>query len=193
MRNEYVEARVEARAIIERSESEPERWSYQGFGMLRYYITESRRLHIWNPSRRVDAVSDVHTHPWNFRSTVLCGALVDRVFVEREGVSPFMRQTIACGEGGGLVGDPCPVELAQSRSTLHAEGASYSHPASAIHRSEILEPGTVTVCVREFLEDTEHAFVYWPRREEWGSAEPRPATLEEIDAFTNAALEIWDR
>jgi hypothetical protein len=52
-------------------------------------------------------------------------------------------------------------------------------------------PGTVTIVERRFKADTEHAFVFYPRNEKWVSAEPRPATPEEVITITQIALRRW--
>ena len=51
------------------------KWSLQGFGMLRLYLSDNIRLHVWTTEHRVENVSDIHDHPWDFISTVLFGQL----------------------------------------------------------------------------------------------------------------------
>jgi hypothetical protein len=101
-----------------------------------------------------------------------------------------MRQTIRCGEGGGLVGDPVPVILAEEPTETYREGEGYTQTASEIHRS-VSENGTVTIIEREFKPDTEHAYVYF--QGEWGTAEPRTALPEEVEKITSNALKTWFR
>ncbi len=50
-------------------------WSVHGLGMMRTYITDHVRLHIWHTDLVVPGVSGVHSHPWDFRSTVVSALL----------------------------------------------------------------------------------------------------------------------
>jgi len=185
------------RFILERATAYD--WSWQGLGMFRLYLSRSTRLHVWDPSSAVKNVSTLHTHPWHFTSTVISGAITDRLFEMKAGyggslatydgsLATHMRQRIVCGPGGHETNDrpePCRISLLQE--VVVPEGCSYSLGASAIHESRP-EPGTVTIIEREFLEDTEHAFVFYPIGEQWVSAVPRPATHEEIERMAKLAL-----
>lgn len=174
-------------------------WTLQGLGMLRTYLSPEIRLHIWHSDFKFvedgEVASELHTHPWNFNSVVVAGRVRNYRFIESAGTSldsgqaiPRRRQTIRCGQGGGLIGDPVDVFLSEQPTETFDEGASYAQLAQEIHRS-VPDDGTVTIIEREFLEDTEHAFVYF--KGDWVSAEPRPATDEEIELITEAALERW--
>ena len=184
--------------LVEDLLTHPERqeWTLQGFGMLRCYLSPEVRLHVWDSRFKWPGVSELHTHPWDFNSLVVAGVVHNHRFVETiEGAHqgsgqqiPRMRQTIRCGEGGGLVGDPAPVFLAEQPTETFREGETYTQEASEIHRS-VPEDGTVTLVEREFREDTEHAYVYF--RGEWGTAEPRPATPEEVEAILGYSLSRW--
>lgn len=185
-------ARAFVRKFIEDNRKNPEVWSLQGFGMLRLYVTDTIRLHIWHPSYRAFGVSDIHTHPWSFESTIYNGSVVDRVYAHTrmDQQSRYVRQKIQCGPGGGLVDLPESVRLRVISRLEHSIGDTYSHTHSAIHQSEPTA-GTVTICARTFEPDTEHAFVYWRRGDTWGTAEPRRATEGERAAIIGAALDIW--
>lgn len=166
-------------------------WSYQGLGMLRLYLSKDVRLHIWCPSRAVENVSTIHNHPWYFESEIVCGWIVNRIwnhYTHGTG-DTHMLGRIRCGEGGGLVSDfvPRPVCL-RSREQSRVAGDKYTEEASVLHES-LPDEGTVTIVTRRPLADPDHATVCWPIGTEWVSAEPRPATANEVTIFTNAALE----
>lgn len=170
-------------------------WTLQGFGMLRCYLEPEVRLHVWDDRYKAPGVSELHTHPWNFHSLVVAGEVHNHRFVESDGsregthqAIPRKRQTIRCGEGGGLVGDPVDVILSEEPTETYCEGEGYTQLAEEIHRS-VPANGTVTIIEREFKPDTEHAYVYF--QGEWGTAEPRLATPEEIEAILGNALETW--
>jgi hypothetical protein len=169
-------------------------WSMQGLGMLRTYLTPELRLHIWDSSFRVQDVSMMHTHPWHFHSYIIAGEVNQFRYVvineEDEATNFCMRQAIHCGKGGGLVGEPEPVMLRRGPKEVYKEGAIYHQFANEIHISLPLD-GTVTLVEREFLDDTEHADVFWPRGGDWVSAEPRNALLHEVDKVTEMALHAW--
>ena len=183
------------------------RWSYQGLGMLRLYLSSDVRMHIWCPRFAVKNVSTIHSHPWDFESEIVCGWVVNRIWdVAFDGFGTSWKPNhirdayavdppthtlgrIRCGEGGGLVPDfaPRPVRL-RSREHSYVAGDKYTEEALLLHES-FPEDGTVTIVTRRPLPDPDHATVCWPIGEEWVSAEPRPATANEVAIFTNAALE----
>jgi hypothetical protein len=99
-------------------------------------------------------------------------------------------QTIKCGEGGGICGVPEPVSLVPHEVESYGEGATYTQRATEFHASFPLD-GTVTIIEREFLDDTEHAHVFWPRDTEWVSAEPRKAYPREVTDICENALRTW--
>lgn len=183
-------------------------WSIQGLGMLRTYLDDDHRirLHVWTTAHAEHVkASDLHTHPWDFHSDVVAGIVTNiRYLPLPEGehgeliinAAQWQQQMIRCGEGGGLVGDPEIVWLAESAPERYGSSSrvlrpsGYEQRAEEIHRSSP-EDGTVTIITRKFNSDTEHAHVYFPVGEEWISAEPRPATDEEILMICNNALEKW--
>jgi hypothetical protein len=170
-------------------------WTLQGLGMLRTYLDSDRtlRLHVWTEAGANEGVSELHTHPWDFTSLVIAGEVINRIYIKEHGISgdkEWQEQTIKCGEGGGLVGEPAIVELSEMPITRYRDGATYSQFASQIHQSSPAD-GTVTVIKRVFGEDTEHAYVYFPVGAEWVTAEPRLATEDEVALITRNALEKW--
>lgn len=188
------------RALVKKVLENPEgfEWSLQGLGMLRLYLSDDKsiRLHVWSGEHVVEDVSTLHTHPWNFTSLVVSGQLLNRrwynVMTPDALAHPtHMCQSILCGEGGGLVGEPTPVHLVPDPLELYVPGSTYQQHAHEIHDS-MPEDGTVTVIKRSFLNDVDHANVYWPAGEEWVSAEPRRATPTERNSICDRALARWE-
>jgi hypothetical protein len=166
-------------------------WSLQGLGMLRLYLNPSLRLHVWSTKHAVDNVSEIHTHPWHFRSTIVAGKLTNVLYETsvNNGI-PTMEQRLQCGAGGCLKDQPREVFLIPSCDSVYNEGASYNQHAEDIHASHP-EDGTVTIIERTIAADPDHAFVYWPAGQKWVSAEPRTASREEIQQITSNALAKW--
>lgn len=168
-------------------------WSLQGLGMLRLYLTEdkSERLHVWSDLAKYDNVSELHTHPWDMTSLVVAGSVAQYRYVvfshEFDKYPSHMEQKILCGEGGGLCGAPRTVLLREMYPEVYVAGQTYRQKWWEVHRTQP-ENGAVTIIKRDFTEDPDHAFVYWPWGEEWVTAEPRPATEDEIIRITNNAL-----
>lgn len=184
------------RAILENSHLFE--WSLQGFGMLRAYLTRTVRLHLWDSEFMVPNVSTIHDHPWNFTSVVLAGRMVNQIYRRklhygRTGdPKPATHRTmeIQCGEGGCALGDANDMVLLPRPSRLYKPGARYDQLKHEIHES-LPTDGTLTLVVRDFDGDPDRANVFWPIGEEWVSAEPRPATREEIDAACARSLSRW--
>lgn len=164
-------------------------WQVQGLGMLRTYLSDEWRMHVWDERLKFKDVSEIHTHPWNFRSYVVAGVVRNFKLEYHHLGADYYRQTIKCGVGGGLVDRPETVRLMMLHPDEYKEGDSYQEEAEEIHFS-VPSDGTVTIVKREFLEDVDHAYVFW-RTGEWGSAEPREATREEVTMTCSYALNTW--
>jgi hypothetical protein len=164
-------------------------WSLQGFGMFRLYLSREMRLHVWDFRFAAADVTTLHTHPWDFLSTVISGRITDRVYREISShPKTHMRQRIVCGPGGCATDDPPePVCLQPYREDTFQRGQWYRLSAKQIHES-IPAPGTITLIRRWFGEDTEHAHVFYPVGKKWVSAEPRKATGDEISNMRELAL-----
>ena len=185
------------RAILEKPSGFD--WSVQGLGMMRLYLNKNTRLHLWDSSLKVTGVSPIHTHPWHFRSHVISGHLLNLRFTE---ITPrdvfdtvrsgqYNRVKIVCGAGAKTVGETEIVTLQREPLENYRGGETYEQKATDIHWS-FAQSGTVTVCHRTFLEDTEHANIYWPGDGPFVSAEPRRATQTEVSRVTLAALQCLD-
>jgi hypothetical protein len=180
-------------------------WTLQGLGMFRLDIVDlSRRLHVWVPSMFARKnVTTIHTHPWHFNSTIVAGALRNRLFTEltkpedRQRGALYSKLEIVCGPGGGPSGRPrVDTSLFCHNEFSYHAGETYELWSHEIHET-IPEDGTVTIIERRFpeepgvwgalrvvpLPDTprpHHAHVFFPTGIEWVSAEPRPATEDEV-------------
>jgi hypothetical protein len=170
-------------------------WTLQGFGMFRLYLGKVGRIHLWDRRFAVPEVSNVHTHPWDLRSTVISGRLTNLRFghVGDEGIRNYYGQKLQTGEGGGLKGEPFQAALYTRAREHFGPGDVYQQMASEIHESQP-EDGTVTIMERPKGPDfTEHAFVYWDIDRGpigWVSAEPRRATHEQVFRASVLALDV---
>lgn len=165
-------------------------WSLQGFGMLRLYLPNGARLHVWDKRYAVENVSLIHTHPWGFKSTIIAGEVFNTRFARTNSASPykFYEQKLLCGEGGGLCDEPKVVYLKMLKLERYNAGDSYEQESDEIHMSMPLD-GSVTIISRTFKEDRDHASVFWNPGYGFVSAEPRIATQEEVRAITQYSLE----
>ncbi len=172
------------------------KWSLQGLGMLRCYLSTETRLHVWSSEHGIPNASRIHDHPWNFISYVVAGRIQQHryeVITQPGGVidcQPFMFSVLQCGPGGCIKTPPAGIYLRERPNESYGEGESYEQEAEEIHNSLPLD-GTVTLVTRTFKADTEHARVFWPYGTEWVSAEPRTATIEEVKDITANALRRW--
>lgn len=174
-------------------------WSVQGLGMLRTYIDETKRLHIWHSAIRDPKASPVHNHPWDLESYVLWGHIRQYRLKESPmaGTSygegdRWNKQLLHCGEGGGLLDGPEEVRLIRQPIESYSRKMKYAQRANEIHWSQP-EDNTVTIVTRHVPGDgnPDQAAVYWPIGTEWGSAEPRPASNAEVLYVTQSVLNNW--
>jgi hypothetical protein len=166
-------------------------WSIQGLGMLRLYLSKEVRLHLWDPTLAFPGASPIHTHPWDFTSKVVVGYVYNQIYVERDEEPNFHYQVLKCGVGGGLVsGESGTTSLRRLPLFSYQQGETYSERAEEIHESKPVR-GTVTIVTRKFKADEDHARVFWRLGTSWGSAEPRPATPEEISVAAEYSLATW--
>lgn len=183
------------------------KWSLQGFGMLRTYISKELRLHVWDSRFAVPRVTTVHDHPWDFDSWVISGRIVNTRFRVHPFELPpsrgrmtapltaFIKTQIVCGPNSG--NSPSKLKVGGERVWLEPLGAEeylagdhYHQSADEVHHSSYAD-GTVTLVHRRFLPDTEHAHVFFRADEEWVSAEPRDATPDEVSQIVDRAVEMF--
>jgi hypothetical protein len=166
------------------------KWDVQGLGMLRTYLSPELRLHIWDSALQIPNVSPLHTHPWHLRSYVVAGQYKQFRYVEED--SPFgvyfKSATIKCGKDAVCTTEPVIVKLLRQSLETYTEGQTYWQNKDEIHTSLPLD-GTITLVERTFTEDRDHARVFWET--EFVSAEPRRATVQEIENTTRLALDKW--
>lgn len=188
-------------------------WSVQGLGMMRTYLSDTKRLHIWHRDLVTVGATELHDHPWDFSSYVVFGLvrqirygladdldyMVDLYRNHGALLTPnldaapdtsYTKQQILCGEGGGIIGEPAEVKLSEGPIETYSEGRVYEQEAHEIHKSFPLN-NTVTIIARSYLEDNDHAHVYVPKGAEFVSAEPRPATRAEILYITRGVLHAY--
>jgi hypothetical protein len=166
-------------------------WSVQGFGMLRLYIRDIGRLHIWDSSLRYPDVSMVHNHSWDLRSTVVSGRLVNTRFWQHKAGAPHQGKRLITGYQTRDVQDLGVVLLRAQTPEIYIPGDVYHQRASEIHRTDA-EDGTITLMERKEDEQGQ-ADVYWHAGTEWGTAKPRPATRDEIVEVSQRALKVLGR
>lgn len=164
-------------AILDRADAY--HWSIQGFGVLRLYVRDLGRIHIWDSTQRFTNTSMIHTHSWDLSSTIVAGWLVNKLYVEDDilGV-PYNRVHLLTGYDSKLLADPEPVRLFEKSHYTYHPGDSYAQHRNEIHETDAAD-GTVSVMLRKEDVDGE-ADVYWRQGAEWGTAKPRPATQDEV-------------
>lgn len=155
-------------------------WSPHGIGMMRTYLDPERqfRLNLWHSCLRNPGISTMHTHPWVFRSTVLCGGIENTRWkrVNAGKGAAYNEDTITCGpradaskEGALLSGNPQRVYLTPDPAEVYAPGTSYIQEASEIHTTRFRD-GSATLMHRGDPCSGHEASVFWPADEEWGDA-----------------------
>lgn len=185
----------------------PGGWSLQGFGFLRFYFSNVWRLHVWDPKFAVAHVSTIHDHlQWDFESLIVSGRLMNQRYSvideNYEGFKledeshPFDRYSFAriqTGPGGFIMekGKPCILIKTAREPEDYRRGDTYRQRAHEVHES-LPERGTVTLVKRDHTNAGDVANVFWPRGQEWVSAEPRSATPQEIGEILQNAIDRWD-
>lgn len=188
------------RAILERHNAYD--WTSQGMGFMRMKLGDAR-INVWDSVFRQPNVSDIHSHPWPLKSTIVSGMLINQRFEEQSAAPlpgcnanflPYHSCSIQTGEGGGLKGDVRDVWLEAHRPDLHVATEDavsfYGQDAAEIHRS-IYEDGTVTLIERPVTPSSVLAKVYWPSGTVWVTAEPKPVQPYDQQMAIKRALDRW--
>ena len=163
-------------------------WSVQGLGMMRTYLSEDKRLHIWHSALQTPGASRVHDHPWHFTSLVVFGEIHQYRYIRDINFgTPWKQQRIMCGEHGGVEGEPEIVRIRPADLEIYKKNDVYQQKAHELHDS-IPVDNTVTIITRDYLEDLDHAYVLFPLDKEFVSAIPRPATRAEVLYITREVL-----
>lgn len=161
-------------------------WSVQGFGLLRLYIRNLGRLHIWDSTLRYPGVTMVHNHSWDLISTIVSGRLINRRWTQQPFGERWKHRSILTGYDCKWVQpEDDEVFLIEEPRDVYCPGDVYRQAASQIHMTNA-EDGTITMMERH--EDTNgEADLYWRITEEWGTARPRKATRAEVLASIQRA------
>jgi len=174
-------------------------WELKGLGMMRTYLSDDAKLHVWDNRYAVPNVSLTHEHPWSFYSKIIAGEVrqcrlritkpTDHpTYVQQS--KPYMRSIVQCGPGGCLQAEPEQVLLRNGGMERYLEGMTYNMKHYEIHQSYPLN-GTVTLVRRTDYLEPRAAAVYWPAGEEWVSSDPVMATPAKIRDIADRALETW--
>lgn len=168
-------------------------WSLQGLGMLRLYLPNETRLHVWDTRFAYPGASPIHDHQqWSLHSTVISGRIVNYRYIETEHGAPFTYKLIKAGYGCLDKSEEMPIKLERCNEEIYRPGEFYCQLPEEIHQT-IPMNGTVTIMKKWPTKDPEAAArVFWPAGEHWGSAEPRRATDEEVMQMTGWALARWN-
>ena len=174
-------------------------WELKGLGMMRTYLSDDTKLHVWDSRYKVPNVSLTHEHPWTFESTVIVGRLVNRRLLatpmlesaaDDPSTNPYMRSVVQCGPGGYLLEEPTLVHLHSPREEIIKEGESYRQKFDEIHQS-YADDGTITIVKRVDYKEPRAAAVYWPYGEQWVSSDPVMATPAKVKDIADNALRVW--
>lgn len=168
-------------------------WTVQGLGMMRMYINDRIRLHVWDKSLVTPNVTQIHDHPWDFKSTIICGYIINHLYVPAPYPVNYVCQQIVCGAGGGPIATPFDLHLHKIENPIrYVIGNQYYQKSFEIHSTEFGD-GTVTLIERFFNQNRDVARVFYKKTDEYGwvSAEPRPATTEEVKTITSKALKLF--
>jgi hypothetical protein len=173
------------------------KWSVQGLGFMRLYLSDTLRLHIWDSRLQYANVSIMHNHPWDFYSYIVSGNIhnvrYDRVHEhvpvdDVTMVAEYWKATLHCGEGNCEMFNREMVKMQAGEIEHYEKGDWYEQRANEVHAT-FPDDSTITLVHRDFVkQDREHADVYWPVNASWGTAEPRPASEEEVRMVTKSAL-----
>lgn len=169
-------------------------WELKGLGMMRTYLSEDLKLHVWDSRYKIPNVSLTHEHPWSFESTIVAGCLKQYRLQRYDhfvfGADPYLSSIVQCGPGGRLLTEVEDCHLHRQKLEIYHEGQSYKQDSREIHQS-YPEDGTVTLVRRIAYQPNRAARVYWPANEEWVSSEPVMATPEKIRNIADNALRTW--
>jgi hypothetical protein len=178
---------ADVRAVLERPEGRP--WVMQDIGLLGLPLGEDRvhRLHLWDPgSCVVDA--PIHDHPFDFTSRVIAGRITNTLHEESpDGVEMQRDRYMPADEDDREV----DVVRLSGASTTYVAGESYRQLAAQLHASTQIT-GTVTLLARTFR-DVPRLTVCRPAGTPWVSGRSRPATQDEVERITAAALGLMGR
>jgi hypothetical protein len=171
------------RTILQHATAYP--WRIQGVGLLALRLDDRRehRLHIWDPDSCIGE-PPIHDHPYDFTSTVLAGEVTNTRYVEDPTGAEYRRERYSMDDESQRQSDR--VHLV-GRPTPFGPGDQYEQAAAELHSSH-QTPGTVTV-IRCVWRPRPELTVCLRPGAPWVSAQARPATGDEVERITAAALD----
>lgn len=169
-------------------------WSTQGFGMARTYVgSRDVRINVWHSALLVPGLDFetgmVHTHPWDFRSRIVCGTLTNTRWLHDANGAEFWEARITPGPGGDFTnadgratapsGYPTRelVLLRPAAQETYVVGDVYGQRHDEIHHTSYVD-GTVTINRRHRGDLPDAASTFWRKGRDWISAEPITAGIE---------------
>lgn len=191
--NDFATIRLLTRKVLENAGAFE--WELKGLGLIRTYLSDDLKIHVWDSRFKVPNVSMMHEHPWSFESTIVAGRLEQFRFDRHSvactcGCEPYNYSLVTCGPGGCLQTNAELTRLRRGPLEVYGPGSKYIQETDEVHHSLPVD-GTVTLVRRLFYKPERAAHVYWPDGEEWVSSEPRRAKpYEAIDA-AQGAIKQW--
>jgi hypothetical protein len=184
MNGKLVRYLLEQRMFLPRSG-----WTVHGGGVLRLQIDGGTSMHIWDGRLQLAGCSNT----WDRAqcTVVVSGLLFGDPYVEvRAGGEPYHTRAVRYdSDEGVIVGLATDLFLLRKKQNRYSAGEGYVQPPAEIHRISALS-GTV-VLVEQAAALPEEERVFWPHGAKFVSAEPRPATREEIYEIGKFALDIF--
>jgi len=162
-------------------------WTVQGFGKMATNITENARLHVWDRVLVEPRVPAIHSHSWDFKSTILAGRMRNLRFREIDGVT---WNRILVSSAGAVMGPTERAALTELPLDIYGEGESYVQTSEEIHLS-LPEDGTATLVEWQRESPERLMRIFWRGNRPWEGAKPRRATAEEIRNVTQNVLDTW--
>lgn len=179
--------RTLVRNILEHAAAYP--WRVQDIGVLGLWLDDRReyRLHVWDPG---DAMGDppVHDHPADFTSTVLVGELLNTRYAEDPGGREYVRERYSPKDESVRRTDS--VRLVGTPETLRA-GDRYHQAAHELHDSRQVSGAVTLVRFEGAVDDCVELTTCRLPDAPWVSGRARPATPDEVERITSAALALF--
>ena len=170
-------------------------WTMQGFGLLRMYIKDKARLHIWDDRLEYPNVSKIHNHSWDLKSTIISGRLFN---IQYQKVDDSLNKPthwhsrFVCGLNTKQLAEPEAVILKRGFSERYEPGQTYSQKAEEIHLTEA-DRGTITLMERQLDGAFGEADLFWSIDKEWGTAKPEIADKETIHKCCGFAMKRLEK
>lgn len=139
-----------------------EKISLHGLGFIQIKLAGERRMHVWHPDlprRSCYARSSIHNHRFSFKSTVIVGEQVNRLFLVEEDVAGSHDRISHDGprseKGGRLSYVAGRVSVRALDPECYGPGRSYVMPALEYHDTP--NDGFVVTVMEKLSEGSIHA------------------------------------